>query len=533
MGHVYLAMSGQKGFETLCVVKRLLPALMADRAYVRRFLHEADLVRRLSHGNLVHTYSVDREGSEFFLVQEFVEGQDLSHFLEQMTTLGRDLGIELAVYIASEIVRGLAYAHSYQDLNLIHRDISPSNVRLSYAGEVKLMDFGVALSNLQGNESDRHSAAGKLWYLAPEQYMPDEKVDQRSDLYAVGVLLWEMLTHVPFGTVRKEGGIGRAAETEAEVMVYLALGDFALPSTWNPKVPPELDALVLRLLRVRPDERYENADQVRDALMPFLSRDGHPDRLLATELATVLPPEEERNQRAQRIAEGRFLLRPSGFTDVSMGGGSLATPPGLTGESAATPTLLNERRRSQDQDVRGSSRMVWVLSIGAGALLGLFVLVIILSQRELARQTTDSIQETDPALQTPSTVSLPTGGSLPTGSSSVKKTVPLGANPVKAATVTQPRKSKILGKKLPAVNYLALAREAFNQRDYPRALDQSRKAVAADQGAEAYELLGNVYYKLGKLPEAYEAYRIAVAHEPGNELYQRRLKLVEEHRPQQ
>ncbi|HEY5284882.1 MAG TPA: serine/threonine-protein kinase, partial [Polyangia bacterium] len=205
MGEVYLAMSGHRELETLCVVKRLRPALLSQPEHVRRFRHEADLARRLVHGNLAHTHNIGEVDGEVFLVQELVEGHDVSALLEVMAARRRVLPVPVAAYIASEVARGLSYAHAFENLDLVHRDINPPNVCLNYSGEVKLLDFGIASSNLHGERGSDHQAVGKLWHLAPEQLQPGAKIDRRTDVYALGVVLWELLTQRQVGTSRENG----------------------------------------------------------------------------------------------------------------------------------------------------------------------------------------------------------------------------------------------------------------------------------------------------------------------------------------
>ena len=533
MGQVYLAMSGHQGLETLCVVKRLLPSLTTQPEYVRRFRHEVDLARRLTHGNLAHTHHVGEEGGEVFLVQQFVEGHDLSHLLEQMSAHGREVSVDLAVYIASEIAKGLSYAHSFENLHLIHRDINPPNVRLTYAGEVKLLDFGVALSTLEGHEIDHQSAAGKLWYLAPEQIIPGQTVDQRSDLYAVGVLLWEMLTQLPFGTLRDGDKTVRAAETDAEVMTFIARGNHECPSKWNPKVGRSLDDVVMRLLRVDPLDRYLHADELRDFLLPFLPTDGHADRLLATEMGLAFAPEAERAERTRLIQEGRYLLLPPGSSDLMA---SVAAPTANKSPpvSSTEPPVREGRRRLNK---RHGSRMVWILSIGSGVLLGLATLVAILYQRAVEREQfvhyTTAAPEFAPAAVPP----LPS----PVAVTDAGETLDLGLAPRPAPHVVDlppkdastPRPVARTGRPVSGSStevskeeLLVLAREAFNQRDYDHALAFGQKALTVGGGAEAHALLGNTYFKLGRMEKAEEAFSEAVHLDPGNELFARRLRLV-------
>jgi hypothetical protein len=478
---------------------------------------------------------VGEEGGEVFLVQQFVEGHDLSSLLEQMAAHGREVSVDLAVYIASEIAKGLSYAHSFENLHLIHRDINPPNVRLTYAGEVKLLDFGVALSKLEGYEIDHQSAAGKLWYLAPEQILPGQTVDQRSDLYAVGVLLWEMLTQLPFGTLRDGNKTVRAAETDAEVLTFIARGVHDRPSKWNPKVGASLDDVVMRLLRVDPLDRYLHADELRDVLLPFLPTDGHADRLLATEMTLAFAPDAERAERVRLIQEGRYLLSPPGSSDLMAAVSATAAPEPRPASSTelTSPPVREGRRRSHR---RQSSRMVWILSIGSGVLLGLAALVAMLYQRTMEREQFVHYTTAAPAAAPAAAPSIPTQAA-PTDAG---KPLDLGLDPRPGLVVAErspkdasiPRPVARAGRSASGPSgaskeeLLVLAREAFNQRDYDHALAFGQKALDVGGGAEAHALIGNTYFKLGRMEKAEEAFSEAVHLDPGNELFARRLRLV-------
>ncbi len=312
MGAVYLAMSGHRDLETLCVVKRLLPSLQSQPEHVRRFRHEADLARRLVHGNLVHTHNIGEVDGEVFLVQEFVEGHDVSDLLDELAARHRVLPVPVAVYIASEIARGLSYAHAFENLDLVHRDINPPNVRVNYSGEVKLLDFGIASSNLHGERAGEHQAGGKLWHLAPEQLRPDAKIDRRTDIYALGVVLWELLTQRPVGTVVENGRETRLPETEGEILVWLARGQHLPPSAFNPEVPPELDALVGKATSVLPEQRFASADELRRSLETFIPAGVHPEVWLSFAMKELFSPERERSERQRMVEAARHLLDDAG-----------------------------------------------------------------------------------------------------------------------------------------------------------------------------------------------------------------------------
>jgi serine/threonine protein kinase len=510
MGAVYLAMSGHRELETLCVVKRLLPALLSQPDHVRNFRHEADLARQLVHSNLAHTHNIGEVGGEVFLVQEFVEGHDVSALLERMAAQGRVLPVPVAVYVASEIARGLAYAHDFESLNLVHRDINPPNVRLTYAGEVKLLDFGIASSDLHGGGLGEQRAAGKLWHLAPEQLRPGDKLDRRTDIYALGVLLWELLTQRPVGTIRDHGRETRLPETEGEILMWISRGEHLPPSIFNSEVPPELDALVKQATSVLPENRFANADELRRALAVFIPPEVHPELWLSLAMKEIFAPEQERVERRQLIESARHLLDDDGV------------PERRRARSASLPKAVVAAPAS---GIRQKLR--WIAPMAVGALVGLCVLLWLLLTAERNKQGLVAV----PASETVSRSS-PASPVLPASPAQVPTPTPaLPRAPEKPPVAASPPSKRADGTvEVPAIvakpDHLALAREAFNARDWARALEEGKRAVTAGGGAEAHAVVGNTYFKMGRFAEAEQEYTKAVALDPANTLLRDRLGIA-------
>jgi serine/threonine protein kinase len=520
MGAVYLAMSGHQEMETLCVVKRLRPELRSQPEHVHRFRLEADLTRRLVHGNLAHTHNIGEVEGEVFLVQEFVEGHDVSALLDELARRHRRLPVAVAVHIAGEIARALAYAHAFENLALVHRDINPPNIRLTYAGEVKLLDFGIASSNLHGDLLALHQGAGKLWHLAPEQVRPGGIVDQRTDLYALGLVLWEMLAQRPVGTVRQAERDDRGPETEGEVLAWIARGEHQAPSAFNPEVPPALDALVAKATHVDPDCRHASADEFRQGLAPFLPAGLSPELLLSSLLKELFSPEAERGERQRLIDTARHLLHGSGIRS-------------------------SPRRRASDAEGGGAqsrTRSVkrWLPLLAVVGLTGLAGVVALLWPRSPGdRQPREA----------PARVQPPRQAAVQTAASSVRPvsapvttTTAAARAPAATAPAAQPPRTVAMRKpaatgpaaavpsepaNTPAgIDHLRLARAAFNARDWPRALAEGKNAVAAGSGAEAHALLGSTYFKMGRFVAAEHAYSKAAALDPGNPLLTERLRIA-------
>ena len=261
MGALYLAVTGDRGLERLMVIKTVLPHL-ADAEYVARFRDEAKVVVKLSHGNLIPVFDAGLVQGELFLAMDFVEGRDLRAVWNRCAKKQVAFPIDVAVYIIKELCRGLAYAHSFPDLNLVHRDISPPNILVSYTGEVKLTDFGLAASSLKLEKTAPGIIYGKVAYMSPEQAR-GEKLDGRSDMYAAGIVLWELLTGrqlFPPGKDQPQDLLARAKNPEP-----------LRPSKRAPRVSEDLDTICLRALAADKAERYADCDEMRMALQTWLA----------------------------------------------------------------------------------------------------------------------------------------------------------------------------------------------------------------------------------------------------------------------
>ena len=203
MAEVWKArVAGIGGFEKILVVKKILPAFASNKTFIEMLLTEARLCAVLQHTNIVQTFENGEINGQYYIAMEYVNGYDLFKVLSRATQVGRRLPVDLCLFVAAEVAKGLAYAHNAKDtrgnpLNIIHRDVSPSNVLISESGEVKVMDFGVARATMGGNQSDGQSRAGvlkgKLGYMSPEQ-VTGQPFDARSDIFSLGIILYESIT---------------------------------------------------------------------------------------------------------------------------------------------------------------------------------------------------------------------------------------------------------------------------------------------------------------------------------------------------
>ncbi|MDB4939126.1 MAG: Serine/threonine protein kinase [Labilithrix sp.] len=260
MAEVFLAKKrGAEGTFKVVVVKRILPAFTTSRRFRSMFIDEAQLATRLNHPNVVQVYEFSNEGDEgHILAMEYVEGCDLGHLMSAAKAKGRLIPAWASAWIVAEAAKGLHYAHEKRDeggapLDIVHRDVSPQNVLLSFEGVVKIADFGIASARLTDDEEG--VLKGKFGYMSPEQAR-GEKVDRRGDLYALGVIFWECLTGRPL-----HGGLGGEA-----LLDIVRSGKIEPPSTYVRDIPEELETIVLKLLSPKPEDRYPTGRDVAAAI---------------------------------------------------------------------------------------------------------------------------------------------------------------------------------------------------------------------------------------------------------------------------
>jgi serine/threonine-protein kinase len=305
MGALYLGCQGELGMEKLCVIKTVLPHL-ADKEYVARFRDEAKVVVRLSHGNLVPVFDAGvvrtTAGEELYLAMEHVDGKDLRAVWNRCAKKGVAFPIDIAVYIARELARGLYHAHSAGAIKLVHRDVSPPNVLLSFSGEVKLTDFGLASSTLKTEKTAPGIVYGKVSYMSPEQAR-GEVLDGRTDLYAVAIMLWELLT-----------GRQMFPQGEENLMERVRDPQIVPPSQLAQRVPPQLDVIVVKALSKDKTLRYLDCEAFRAALSGFLAQHAPTtdndrvarflEQLFGDE---IMRDRAERQQLLEQAAESRVL----------------------------------------------------------------------------------------------------------------------------------------------------------------------------------------------------------------------------------
>jgi serine/threonine protein kinase len=350
MAELYLARArGIEGFEKVVALKRILPKLAENDEVVTMFLDEARLAATLHHPNLAQVYDIGKEGGSYFFTMEYIHGEDLDTVVRRAAKEGRGLSLSNALFVVTQVAAGLHHAHDKkgadgQPLGTVHRDVSPSNVMVTFDGAVKIVDFGVAKAAARRTKTKSGSIKGKVGYLSPEQARGEE-IDRRSDVFALGILLFELTT----GTRLFD------KQHDYAVLSQLLTKDAPLPSSRVSDYPAELEQIVLRALCRDPEDRYATAQELQLALEDFARE----EKLALSSVSLSRFVGEVLGDREDPTATRAVRARSGGAAARSAG-----TAPETLSGSASRPVIPLER---------GLPRALWLvvaaLVIGAGFLL--------------------------------------------------------------------------------------------------------------------------------------------------------------------
>jgi serine/threonine-protein kinase len=389
MAEAYLALTGElPALRSLVVVKRILPHLSSQEQFVRMFLDEARIGALLDHPNIVRIIEVGQDDAGYFLVMEPVQGKPLSAVLRRAVGAKRPLGHAQAAFIVGQAANGLGYAHALTDaaglpLNIVHRDISPQNILVSFDGAVKVIDFGVASALGRITETIPGGLKGKIEYMSPEQASGDS-ADRRSDIFALGVLLWEALCG------------RRLFRRRTELETMRAIFDEPIPRL--PKaasIPTPLENIVMRALEREPEDRFQDAREMALLLQQHAFRsDGFNLIQLAAQMKSLFAADHAgwkaaagvglnlEGKRSRKItasfslatspdshtAERTVALQASAVPEMSYLGGSESERLD-SGKSSAAKSIASNGRPSTSRLWIGASILLLALVVAAGRFL--------------------------------------------------------------------------------------------------------------------------------------------------------------------
>ncbi|NCC23705.1 MAG: tetratricopeptide repeat protein [Deltaproteobacteria bacterium] len=528
---------GEGGFEKPVVVKRLLTHLASDESFRAMFLDEARLASQLSHPNIVHVYDLGKYiqgGSEnYFIAMEYVFGKNLAEIRNQAAARNLFPSIEHIARIVSGAALALHHAHFRMDdcgkpLNIVHRDVSPQNILLSYEGEVKLADFGIAKALTKSQHTQAGVLKGKLAYMSPEQAR-GESIDYRADIYALGIVLWELLT-------AKRLFVG---DNEAATLRNVLEPTVCPPTEIAPHVPPELDAMCLRCLAVKPEDRYPNAMALAKDLEKFLHDSGltSGSHALRDYLRGLFAKEIE-EENAQIQEEALAVRRMVGAENKGVEEKTLAAEPVSDGTGSRS-----ENRSTNSVKPKRSRRPIWVmLAIGGLAILGIGGLLLLsgndpqVNLKDTPQPPSTSVETTEahedpsaalpvePASEIPETqeetdIEKPSSEDLEASRlartrSQIEGLVQAGQVEDALAILDQAedRRPWSVPELGPARSAALKALAAGLQDGDPERAVAILREIAAHErdNAQTYLTLGRMLTRLGRIPEAIESYDLAL-----------------------
>lgn len=466
MGRVQLALGAGGQEPGLCIIKRMHEDERSSDQDAR-FEREARIAARLSHPNIARTLRVEIIEGELCLIQEFVDGMNVSRLLRQAGP--QPLPAWAAAYVVGEVAAALNYAHEFGDLEIVHRDVTPENIMLSYVGDVKLIDFGISRSRVDGTLTSLGAVVGRRAYMAPEVWA-GQRPDKRADVYALGVVLWEMLT-------------GRRLEEMDEGLWSASVPD---PSTLRGDLPPALSAVVLRAVAPDPEARYQTAGELRAALSGFMELEKDQPREVATLLAFYFNVDRVRGILAEKVEAAKSVLRDASRTTAPR----LHPARGIwiaavvAGAVFASGVAISGLRRSSERGSRRSERPPEDHATGVAATAAI--------TKEIPPKPLATVLEPGPTIATP-----------------------VRAKPRSVAALSEPV-AHPTKRRESADAVLRKAGEEFDDGHLADALSLAREAAASGGGARAHALLGYIYMSQGEFGGAERELSAAVRLNPGD-----------------
>ncbi len=322
MAEIFLArQQGLEGFEKTIVIKRIRPHLGDKKSFVKMFLNEAKLAAQLTHPHIVQIFDLGKIGESFFIAMEYVFGRDMRRIVPKASTVHLEFPLVYALKVASSVCEGLSYAHTKTDnegqpLGIVHRDITPENVMVSFDGAVKVLDFGIAKAAGQVEQTRAGDIKGKLAYMSPEQ-CTGRSLDHRSDLFSLGVVLYEWATGFKLFT----------GESDIAVLKAITEGKIYKPSYFRAEIPVQVEAILMRALERDPAARYQTAWEMQADIDRFLSANEFtPSNVHLANFVRQLFPDEMEEEKRRLSAQGTTVTGEFAAAAAMLAGRELSQP---------------------------------------------------------------------------------------------------------------------------------------------------------------------------------------------------------------
>lgn len=341
MAEVWKAKSfGSNGFERIVAIKRILPNIAEDKEFIDMFVDEAKISVQLTHPNIAQVTDLDKVDDQYYIAMEYIQGKDLRTIFEHLKTRHTPMDISQACFVTMKVCEGLDYAHKKKDnqghdLNIVHRDVSPQNILISYEGDVKIIDFGIAKAAGKASQTQAGILKGKFGYMSPEQ-VRGLALDGRSDIFSLGIIFYELLTNerLFYG------------ETDFSTLEKVRNVEILPPSAYNPSIPRQLESIILRALEKEREHRYQSAMEFHDELQAFMFANGwfYSRKDLADWMKREFKADiEKEKQKMDEYAQYTYeMLVGMGGAPRSSSPSSSALPAASQPKPAAAPANLSE-----------------------------------------------------------------------------------------------------------------------------------------------------------------------------------------------
>jgi serine/threonine protein kinase/Tfp pilus assembly protein PilF len=502
MAQLYRAkIKGAEGFEKLIAIKRILPHLSGENDLVNAFIDEAKLAALLNHQNIVQIYDFGLKENSYFIAMEYLIGKDLRYIFSKAKEKNTPLGLEHALYITSRTCAGLDYAHKLTDfqgkpLNLIHRDISPPNILITYEGEVKIVDFGIAKAALKDTVTQNGLIKGKVAYMSPEQ-ASGAKIDHRSDIFSAGILLYEMAT----------GKRMFAGET-LQVLERVRGGEFEPPEAAKSGLPPKVYEILRKALAKEIDRRYQSCGEmladVEECMFELSLR--HTARGLAEYMKTLFQEEiKAENRKSQELKA------------MEVSAVEIEQERGIGEDLQVVKEILQRAKAmSQEEPSRWTKPKFLYGALGGGALLTIVLIWMLLFKGTPMNAADKGTAVSYPELTAPAVASKgPPSPKAKKGGPGTDHAARVKGLLEKASRLTDKNPKEARSLLLKAIELdpqnasaqFQLGLTFMALKDSPKAIEAYRKAVELDpQHSEAYFNLGFIYATQRDFSRAEEAY---------------------------
>lgn len=518
MAELYRALiTGVQGFEKLIAIKKILPHLATEEELITSFIDEAKLAALLHHQNIVQIYDFGSLDDSYFIAMEYLFGKDCRIITNKAKEKSLPIELEYALFIVSRICAGLDYAHNLKDfqgkpLNIIHRDISPQNILITFEGDVKIVDFGIAKAASQNTMTQMGMIKGKVAYMSPEQ-AAGKKIDNRSDIFSCGIILYELVT-----------GNKMFSGDTLHILSKVRNAEFAKPDEAQKGLPDKLLKIIYKALEKDPERRYQSCNDMLTDIEECLYENGmRPTvqglaKYLKILFSTEIKAEEEHMRKISRLGLGEQQKEAA---PEAAGSGDISAPetPSPPAESPPVQQESSDETKTEGNYTAAAKAAKTKKTIVLTVMAGLFVLIGIIAVMNRGKEShppsEGAIVKKQPAAQNTKTAALK---KVPGGETYQKAMAALNAKRYDTAVSLFEkilRRSPFLKSNIASPFSKALIGGANKKKDIKTAVAFLSRAVELEQNSiPAHFQLGMLFMKQKSYPKAIESFKKVIKLDP-------------------